>query len=321
MVDSDPQCNLTGMVLGFRGADELEKFYEEQGQNTLRSGLVPAFESQPREIQAVTPVPVESRDGLYLLAGDLRISEYEVTLGIAQELSGSIQALQNLPGSLNFLLDRTADKVQADYVLIDMSPGLGAINQNLVCTSDFLLLPTSPDVFSVMAIDSLSRVLPRWKMWADQASRVPVLQQAAYPFPKPDLRLLGTITQKFRPRGGRPATAFQKWIDELGEAVTDRLRPALAAVDMLLPEGIYSTAGLDERLALAAIADFNSLISRSQEARTPVFALTADQMKAAGDVLSNFKASRDAFHEEFYALAGCVDLMIAEWKSHKGNAL
>jgi cellulose biosynthesis protein BcsQ len=24
MVDADPQCNLTGMVLGYRGADELE---------------------------------------------------------------------------------------------------------------------------------------------------------------------------------------------------------------------------------------------------------------------------------------------------------
>jgi cellulose biosynthesis protein BcsQ len=321
MVDSDPQCNLTGMVLGFRGADELEKFYGEQGKNTFRSGLVPAFESQPREIEAVDAVEVEGREGLFLLAGDLRISEYEVTLGIAQELSGSIQTLQNLPGSLTFLINKTALAVGADYVLIDMSPGLGAINQNLVCTSDYLLLPAAPDVFSVMAIDSLSRVLPRWKLWADQASKIPTLQQAAYPFPVPDLRLLGTITQKFRPRGGRPASAFQKWIDELGEAVENRLLPALAGVNMLLPGEVYRAAGVDEgNLSLAEIADFNSLISRSQEARTPVFALTSEQMKAVGDVLSNFKASRDAFHLEFAALADRVHQMVATWESQKNDA-
>ncbi|MEU8333775.1 ParA family protein [Micromonospora sp. NPDC048839] len=311
MVDSDPQCNLTGMVLGFKGADELESFYEEQGQNTIRSGLTPAFEAQPRSIEAVEAVQVKGRPGLYLLAGDLRLSEYEVTLGIAQELSAAIQALQNLPGSLVFLIDRTAKEIDADFVLIDMSPGLGPINQNLVMTSDYLILPTSPDVFSVMALDSLSRVLPRWKQWAVQASKLPVLQDAAYPFPQPNLKVLGTVVQKFRPRNGRPATAFQKWIDEAGSTVRSRLRPALEKADLLLPQTVYRSAGVDDTLNLALIADFNSLISRSQEFLTPVFALTVQQLKAVGTVLENSEESRDAFHREFSALASRVARMTA----------
>lgn len=309
MVDSDPQCNLTGMVLGFRGADELESFYEQQGQNTLRSGLAPAFEAQPRSIEAVAAVPVQGRPGLHLLAGDLRLAEYEVTLGIAQELSAAIGALQNLPGSLAFLIDKTAAAVGADYVLIDMSPGLGPINQNLVTISDYLIIPTSPDVFSVMAIDSLSRVLPRWRGWAEQASNLPVLQHAAYPFPKPNVRVLGTVIQKFRPRGGKPATAFQRWIDQLGTAVETRLQPALSGANMLLPSETYAAAGIGATLNLATIADFNSLISRSQEALTPVFALTAEQMRAVGDVLENFRTSRDAFRREFDQLATRVNML------------
>ncbi|MBF6189486.1 MULTISPECIES: ParA family protein [Nocardia] len=309
MVDSDPQCNLTGMVLGFKGSFELEKFYEREGHNTLRSGLTPAFEAQPRSIAAVATVEVENRPGLHLLAGDLRLAEYEVTLGIAQELSAAIQALQNLPGSLAFLIDETASSISADYVLIDMSPGLGPINQNLVATSDYLILPTSPDVFSVMAIDSLSRVLPRWKQWADQASSLPVLRDAAYPFPTPRLKIMGTVIQKYRPRKGQPASAFQKWIDEIDKAVMSRLRPAAQSAGLLLPDEVYAAGSVGESLNLALIADFNSLISRSQEHLTPVFALTESQLEAVGDVLENFKESRDSFHIEFNSLARKVSAM------------
>ncbi|MGB8202239.1 MAG: AAA family ATPase [Pseudonocardiaceae bacterium] len=310
MVDSDPQCNLTGMTLGFKGADDLENFYASQGTNTIRSGLVPAFEAQPKSIEAVEPVDVKDRPGLYLLAGDLRLSEYEVTLGIAQELSAAIGALQNLPGSLDFLITRTAESVSADYILIDMSPGLGSVNQNLVTISHYLIIPTSPDVFSVMAIDSLSRVLPRWRSWAAQASSMPVLKEAAYPFAPPETRVLGTIVQKFRPRDSRPARAFQKWIDELNVAVRDRLRPELRTAGMLLPPSVYTDAGVDQdTMNLATISDFNSLISRSQEYLTPVFALSDQQLSAVGDVLSNFRKARQTFHGDFSLLATRVDSM------------
>jgi cellulose biosynthesis protein BcsQ len=315
MVDADPQCNLTGMVLGYRGADELESFYVQHGENTLRSGLAPAFEAQPRAIEPVALVDVAGRTGLHLLAGDLRLAEYEVTLGIAQELSAAIQALQNLPGSLNYLIDRTAETVGADYVLIDMSPGLGPVNQNLVAISDYVLVPAAPDFFSVMAIDSLSRVLPRWYVWAEQASSLEILRSAAYPFPGPNLKMLGTVVQKFRPRAGRPASSFQRWIDELGRAVDNRLRPALASQGMLLAPATYASENVGQDLQLAEIADFNSLISMSQEHQTPVFALTRSQMNAVGVVLEGYESSRDNFHAEFQALAEKVIGLISAYES------
>ncbi|MEB3886888.1 hypothetical protein [Lyngbya sp. CCY1209] len=43
-------------------------------------------------------------------------SLYEVTLGIAQELSGSIRTLRNLPGSITYLFDKTAEQFDADYI-------------------------------------------------------------------------------------------------------------------------------------------------------------------------------------------------------------
>lgn len=304
IVDADPQCNLTGMVLGFSTKEELEELYEKN-QN-IKSGLAPAFESRPKLIEAVDCLPVEGCDGLFLLPGHVGLAEYEVTLGIAQELSGSIQALQNLPGSISYLLQKTADKFEADYILIDMSPSLSSINQNLLMTSDFFILPTSPDFFSVMAIDSLATILPKWYAWAQKASEMRILQDAAYPFPKVTPRFLGTVVQNYRIIRQEPAAAFQKWINAIEEAVSTRLVPSLQINNMLLNNQMYNSQGIGSDFCLAKISDFNSLIAKSQEHQTPVFALTSEQIEQKGKVLTDAQKAQEPFREAFSKLADRV---------------
>ena len=300
LVDADPQCNLTGLVLGFSGENDFENFYQKESNGNIRSGLTPAFESQPRAIEAVECLSVSGCEGLFLLPGHIRLSEYEVTLGIAQELSGSIQTLQNLPGSLSYLLDITAERHKADFVLVDMNPSLSSINQNLLTTSDFFIVPTSPDYFSVMAIESLSTVVPRWHAWSERAKSSPVLKSATYPYPDKNPKFLGTIIQKYRPRKGVPTEGFQKWIDTINERVTRQLIPTLAPLQMLLPAEKYALiSGLSPNLCLAQISDFNTLIAKSQEHQTPVFALTDAQLGHVGTVLAEDQKKRKEFYEIF----------------------
>jgi len=304
IVDADPQCNLTGMVLGSSTKEELEEVYKKE-QN-IKSGLAPAFESRPSLIEAVDCLPVEGCEGLFLLPGHVGFAEYEVTLGIAQELSGSIQALQNLPGSISYLLQKTADKFNADYILIDMSPSLSSINQNLLMTSDFFILPTNPDFFSVMAIDSLATILPKWYAWAQKASEMRILKEAAYPFSQVTPRLLGTIVQNYTIRKKQPAAAFQQWIDDLQEAVSARLVPSLRKNNMLLTDEMYASQKIEDDYCLAKISSFNSLIAKSQHNQTPVFALTPDQIGRAGKILNNTLEAQKKFRETFDKLADKV---------------
>ena len=63
----------------------------------------------------------------------------------------------------------------------------------------------TPDYFSVMATDSLSSILPKWRSWAKKAQQQPVLQNASYPFPTVTPKFLGTIVQKYRARSGGPS--------------------------------------------------------------------------------------------------------------------
>ncbi|MGC4049126.1 MAG: ParA family protein [Paludibaculum sp.] len=319
LVDADPQCNLSGLVLGYRGQKDFEAFYRTEPERNIKAGLAPAFESRPKMIEAIDCVPVQGIDNLFLLPGHIGLSEYEVTLGIAQELSGSIQTLQNLPGSIAFLLSKTAEHHNADFVLIDMNPSLSSINQNLLMTSDFFLVPTSPDYFSVMAIDSLTSVIPRWRAWARQAAGVKVLQDATYPFPDVTPQFLGTVVQKYRirntndlraksgaPTSGKPAEGFQRWIDEVNRIVKEKFIPMLRSEKMLIAGERYAPLKLGDNRCLAEISDFNSLIAKSQDAQTPVFALSDDQIELTGVVLERTKKSREMFKKIFTRLSEIV---------------
>ena len=306
LADTDPQCNLTELVLGYKGLTEFERFYETEKERNLRSGLAPAFEARPSLIKPVDCVPIDGQEGLFLLPGHILLSEYEVTLGIAQELSSSIQTLQNLPGSISYLFEETADKFQADYVLIDMNPSLSSFNQNLLMTSHFFIVPTTPDYFSVMAIDSLSNVLIDWHAWAEKAYSLYILQNAAYPFPNITPKFLGTIVQNYRLRSGAPSSGFQKWIDKINKIVSEKLVPELDKLNMMLPKQAYKEQEVKSGFCLATIPDFNTLIAKSQETQTPVFALTPEQIGSVGEVLKNTIKSHDNFKKIFSELADKV---------------
>ncbi|WP_448596756.1 ParA family protein [Thermoleptolyngbya sp.] len=321
LVDSDPQCNLTGMALGEETEDDEARIQEIYNTvSNIKTGLAPAFESQPRAIEAVDCIPVSGRDDLFLLPGHVGFAEYEVTLGIAQELSGSIQALKNLPGSINDLFEKTAAKFNADYILIDMSPSLGSINQNLLMISDFFMVPTTADFFSVMAIDSLDKVLPRWYAWARSASSLQILKDANYPFPDVKLRFLGTIVQNYRIIRGKETAAFQTWIEKIEKAVAEKLVPTLSKSGMMLPNQIYRDQGIKDTFSLAKISNFNSLIALSQEHRTPVYDLTPQQLGQTGVVLEKNKQKQEEFRKTFSDLADKIIALSSESSAYAVSA-
>ncbi len=311
LVDADPQCNLSGMVLDLTQENALENFYLDNPLRNLKDALEPAFASRPRRLEPVDCVPVSGRENLYLVPGHVGLAEYEVSLGIAQQLSESVQALKNLPGSFRYLFDVTAEAYAADYVLVDLSPGLGSINQNLVTTADFFAVPASPDVFSVMALESLARVLPRWALWARSAAQLEALSDADYPFPEPGLKFLGTIIQRYRLKGGVPTEAFRTYFEALDKSVGEVLVPALTRADLLLEPRRYREAGLEGALGLASIPDFNTLIANSQQVRKPVFTLTQDDVGRRGLVWDNQKTNIDTFRNIFNTMAIRIEALTA----------
>jgi len=302
LVDADPQCDLTSKVIRYSTREDIEENIYRNNQN-IKAGLAPAFESQPRLIKAIECTPIEGQDGLFLLPGHIGFAEYEVTLGIAQSLSGSITSLKNLPGSISYLLEKTAEKFSADYMLIDMNPNATSLTQNLLMISDSFLVPTIPDLSSVRAIDSLINILPKWHKWAEKASELKILKEADYPFPKVTLLFLGTIVVIENHRIKKLTDRIDPAVEN---AVMDRLVQALSQENMVFPRHIYSAEGITDDFCLIQISDFNSLIAISQDCQTPIFAVNPEQIKQSGRALGTTLNSQNQFRDAFSKLADRV---------------
>ena len=301
LVDADPQSSLTRLVLGYGGPSALEEFYRQEPDRNFKSGLAPAFEFRPSLIEPVKCLAT-SQDGLYLLPGSIALTEYEMTLSLAQALSSSTHTLQNIPGSISRLLMKTAEHMDADYLLVDMDSSLNAFNQNLLMTSDYFIVPATPDFLSAMAIDSIAKVIPGWYNWSRQARAFRALRDAVYPYPEATPKFLGTIIRDYPPIDGRPSSEFQQWIETINAKIANKLVHSLRGIDMIFPDDEYRSAGLDD-YCLARISDFDSLIAMSQKEQTPVFALTAKQIGQSGTVLQTTQDAQHRFGKLFEKVA------------------
>lgn len=303
IVDADPQCNLTGTVLGFDGVNDFSDFYKNSPGANISDCLAPVFQGMGAQLTPAT-ITKTPNPNLFLLAGNIDLSENETQISVALSTSAAIPALQNIPGSVCALLRMTAAANKLDAVIVDMSPSVGALNQCILMGSDYFIVPTSPDYYCNQAISSLARVLPRWNIGVS-LFRSPTL---LYPFPVAPPKFCGIISQRYRPRSGNPAQSFQQWIDVIKQTVLTELVPVLTSNNMVVSVPVFNASKpSDSPYNLINIADFNSLIAQSQKHNTPVFALSDAQIEQVGIILKTMKESRDTFKKCFDSLANSIE--------------
>lgn len=278
LVDADSQCNLTQY---FMGIEKFNEFYETSNTNNIKDALEPAFKSRPKLIDAVDCIQNRRNDCLFLLPGHLDMSENEVQLGLSFQLTESVGALINLPGSFNYLFEKLSEKYDLDYIIIDLNPSLSSINQDLLVSSDYFMVPTSPDIFSYMSIKSLAKFLPQWEKWAKKAR--PLFSNAEYPLPFRTPKFIGYTINDFNLSEGNPSKSFASLMNKISREVVSLLVPSLETEGMILPNNKYSVAAsLNERLhsmrqvdqyCIAEISNFNKLIAESNKSSIPIFEL------------------------------------------------
>lgn len=294
LVDADPQCNLTSLILG----DDFEEYYTDDAtkHQNIKDGVAATFDGRPEPLRDVTCRQPARAQSLYLLAGHANLSEYDAALTFAQTSNNAISTLQNLPGAFSELLDLTEKKYKIDYTIIDLNPSLSAINQNLFLISHGFIVPTNPDPFSIMALDTLATILPRWVKWKDGA--VDLFANSAYPLPAGSPKFIGSLIQRFNVRKGKAAKPYRDNIEEIKFKVSGSVFKAWAQAGMTLTEAQYNGI-VNDSYCLGEIPDFQGLLPKSHEAGVPVFELTDDEINETGTVLQGFLQKRKAFQKQF----------------------
>ncbi|MCG9026392.1 ParA family protein [Laribacter hongkongensis] len=314
LVDLDSQCNLTGLVMGFGAIEEtkLDAFYSSRENMTMRP-IVDALINgkSPEQFMAYDSGKLleTKHPNLSLLPGHLDVADLDSQISVSLKIASGIPATRNIPGNLPKILQKVAGQSGADYVIYDLSPNVGGLNEVVLMSSDFFIVPCSPDYFCLQAIKSLEKNIKKWKREIERFKDDNDFNEADFSIRNSPI-FIGTIHQRYRPRNDQPAKSFLRWIDTIRDEVNITLVPSLQKIGCVIDESrlskILGGAGL-QCYDLAHISDFNSLIAISQQLEKPIFALTDEEIKTVGKVFGHaeetMKDSRSNFLGVFQGLA------------------
>jgi cellulose biosynthesis protein BcsQ len=192
------------------------------------------------------------------------------------------------------VMQMAAQKVQADIILVDIGPNLGAINRSVLVATDYVTIPLGADLFSLQGLKNLGPTLRTWKnLWQKRLENWNAsAEKSGYPdfkLPQGKMQPIGYLCQQHGVRLDRPVKAYDKWVQRipdvyresvLSETPTKRIRQE------------------DDPYCLATIKHYRSLIPMAQEHRKPIFNLTS----ADGAIGSHANAVQDA-KKDFKQLA------------------
>lgn len=293
-VDADAQANLTGTALS---ADDYQRAIDAQA--TIYDALLPVIRTtgEPR-----SPQPIQIRTNAWIIPGHILLSEYEESLasGWSDTLAGRYPGFQRTT-ALWRIINSAAAAVNADVVLIDVGPSVGALNRVVILSSDGFVVPLSPDLFSLTALPSVGRAVStwigEWRAAVDQAQRTGVDSQIPGGLPVGRPSPLGYISQQFASYRSAPATAFRRWLEQIpGEYQTEVVEQlSRAGIPVPNPAGQIGT-----------VRNLSSLVPMAQEANAAIFELSGAEARGA-----QYVRARDTL-VDFEALATEIENRISQ---------
>ena len=288
-VDLDPQANLTS---AFLSEEALELLWDPDDSSQRNTTVYQCIRPLTKVGDIQTPEAVPINHNLFLVPGDLGLASFE------DELSG---AWPDAMGSNNLyrpfrlltafwqVAQMAATEHEADIILADVGPNLGAINRSALIGSDHVVIPLAADLFSLQGLRNLGPTLTNWR--ADWNKRVANWPQPEFALPAGRMQPEGYILMQHSQRLSRPVQAYRKWADRI---------PATYRQSVLQKSGTQNVLPSDGD-CLAKLKHYRSLVPMAQEVRKPIYHLTP----ADGAIGSHSAAVRDA-RSEFKALAVAI---------------
>lgn len=305
VVDADPQCNMTEMLL----CDVIEQLDEEAERTgvvaelpgtSLLQILEPRFNGDESFVNINRIESVQIDTNLWLLRGDVSLNRLEDHIAEAhtQRFSNKIHEKRNYV-ALGDMLLRYGQKTKLDYILIDVGPSSGALTRSCFLACDAFFIPMSADRFNVQAIHTLTEILHRWIEEHNQVYGD--FNKLNLPIREGRPRFLGAIPQHFKKYKGRPKAGFELWMNRIQDTLMKELVPSLKTIDDEIVSGIT-----EENVIVTKIPDFGSLAVCAQECGKAVFevkqedtALINNGVKWTGATWNDAVIRMKSYEQEF----------------------
>ena len=273
-VDLDPQANLTGM---FINESEIEELINKK--KSIYSALEPLMKGTG-DIQSA--VIHRADEGLGLLPGDLKLSstEAEFSINWPKCLDREERAFR-VTTAFSRLISSAGNEMNANWAIIDMGPNLGTINRSILISSDYVVFPLGPDLFSYQGLKNVGEFLNKWREdWKERKGKKP--ENLDFSLPEGNMIPLGYIMMRHSIRHDRPVKAYQRWMDKMPEAYSKYVIKK------------ESPSPRDNNpYMLTRLKDYRSLMPMAQEKTKPMFLLKPGD----GAIGSHYQAVQSCYND------------------------
>ena len=282
-VDLDPQCNLSSIFLS---DERMEEIVLEEEKITILDAIAPVSEGEP-----FNPAHIEEiTSNLFLLIGNLSLSAFEDKLSDAWTkcLGGDFFSFKVISVFKTLIAD-AAKRCDADYVLIDVGPNLGAINRAVLISSEFFVLPVASDLFSLQGIKNIGKTFTDWKsQWNKRLLEYPPDKDKNL-IPEGAMTPIGYLLMQYSARESRPVKSYIKWADRIPQVYWQNVLKGACG-------DVTTSVDIDSN-CLAMLKHYHSLAPMSMEAKKPMFLL-----KPADGAIGNHQQAVKRCYQDFEAL-------------------
>lgn len=271
LVDADPQCNATQLVLPEKKLQELYA-RASSGRNTLFDVLAPiakgdsSIADHPRSEKGG-----RNRFGVDLIPGHPKVALLEDRLSQAwlDFSGGDLGGARRTNWNTQLLRDVSVDY---DLVFYDVGPSLGALNRSVMAGVDHFVTPMGCDVFSIMGVANISEWLRDWEraysraldscreQWKDEMK-----PYCLRDFSVRGLTFAGYTVQQYITKSTlgerRPTKAYEKILRQIPGVIEKNLKDFFA--------GSIS----QDSLRLGDVPNMFSLVPLAQNANVPIHEL------------------------------------------------
>jgi cellulose biosynthesis protein BcsQ len=251
IIDFDPQCNLTILSMDeevlhqiWSQEDEFVDDFDRARKKTSLADfelllssvrsihfLLKPTEDGTADLPKLSP-PQQLAVNLDLIPGRLTMHLYEDKIAKlwSEVYQGEPQAIRTVT-KIREIAESYARQYGYEYVIMDTSPSLGALNKVIISTTDGFLIPCMPDMFSLYGIRNIGNALAIWKKQFDTVFQL-LSEEKRRSFPEKFVRLLGfTIYNAKRyTKEGKPwnlATAHYNYAMQVPAAINRFILPSV----------------------------------------------------------------------------------------------
>lgn len=303
LVDADPQCNATQLVLSEEMTERL--YVSSDGASdvdSLRQVLLPLLRGEATLGTGHKIVePAKTKFGIHVLPGhpEIALLEDQLSTNWTGLLGGGLGGARVTNWNTQFL---SQIKGRYDVIIYDVGPSLGALNRSILIGVDYFMAPMGCDIFSLIGITNIAKWIEGWRTNYDDA-----YQRLVPKFAQDMQEFSGQIRSDSNEMARFIGYTVQQYITK---TIRNEKRATSAYEDILreIPEKISSSLGAHiasplelTDMHLGDVPHMYSLVPLAQTAHTPIHKLTARDGLSGGQYQQQGQY-RDFIHKLTQAL-------------------